>query len=568
MNAQPKPNPRGGTLPFTAGLLILFLPVAFWSAIQPHDRFTWWMEIFPVLLAVPILLATFRRFPLTRLAYLLIFWHATILFIGGHYTYARVPAFDWLKEIFHFKRNHFDRLGHFAQGFVPALLAREILLRNQIVRGRKWLAFIVVAICLAISVCYEFIEWWTALLTGSAATDFLGTQGDPWDTQEDMFMALIGAVTCLSLLTREHDRQIAALTAPESNGSTRRAISTALLALGFASASLWSMSAAEPAASTMASSNSAAVQQLGRELHDKGWIVYSAKTTRGDWDLFLMRPDGSDRRKITDTAEFSETGPRFSPDGATLLYYRQPKSDPVDNNTYGLFDLVIADSNGKRPQFLGRGYPWASWSPDGRQLACLSPKGIQIIDIASRQQVRQFARRGIVQQLVWAPDGSSFVGAANGLGMFWNIGRLNPDTGEIIAISETDRYNCTPDWTPDSKHIVYSRGIIPKQGGRAELWCATADGQSKRMIYAEAGRHIYGSCASPDGNFVLFTRSVEDLGKVDQSETTMAIIRWRDTPMIGDASLRERFPNANLGPRLDLGPGWEPHWTLKDSPSK
>jgi dipeptidyl aminopeptidase/acylaminoacyl peptidase len=140
---------------------------------------------------------------------------------------------------------------------------------------------------------------------------------------------------------------------------------------------------------------------------------------------------------------------------------------------------------------------------------------------------------------------------------------LDAESGELVAVSETDRYNCTPDWLPDSRHVVYARGIVPNIAGRAELWTAASDGQERRPLYVEASRHIYGACASPDGKYVLFTRSVADLGKVDHSETTMAIIRWSDTPILGDGDqgLRQRLPKAGIGPRLDLGPGWEPCWT-------
>lgn len=182
------------------------------SAIRPYDMATWWMEVFPIFLAVPVLLATYRRFPLTRLVYTLIFVHACILMLGGHYTYARVPLGFWLQDLFHFSRNHYDRIGHFAQGFIPAIIAREILLRRTPLRSGGWLFFLVCCVCLAVSACYEFVEWWAALIGGSGATEFLGTQGDVWDTQWDMFMALIGAVTAQLLLGRFHDRQMAAVT--------------------------------------------------------------------------------------------------------------------------------------------------------------------------------------------------------------------------------------------------------------------------------------------------------------------------------------------------------------------
>ena len=187
-------------------LLAAFLVV---SGISPRDRFTWLLEVAPIFVGVPVLIATFRRFPLTPLAYRLVFVHALILMVGGHYTYAEVPLGFWMKDAFGFARNHYDRIGHFAQGFVPAILAREILLRKTPLRSRGWIFFLVTCVCLAISACYEFIEWGTAVLTGSKADAFLGTQGDPWDTQWDMLWALIGAVTSQVLLARVHDRQIA-----------------------------------------------------------------------------------------------------------------------------------------------------------------------------------------------------------------------------------------------------------------------------------------------------------------------------------------------------------------------
>jgi putative membrane protein len=166
------------------------------------------MEVAPIFIAVPILAATYRRFPLTPLVYTLILVHACILMLGGHYTYARVPLGFWMEKLLHFSRNPYDRVGHLAQGFVPAIIAREILLRRTpLVRG-GWLFFIVCSICLAISACYEFVEWWAALLGGSSATDFLGTQGDVWDTQWDMLMALIGSVLGQVILSRLHDRQL------------------------------------------------------------------------------------------------------------------------------------------------------------------------------------------------------------------------------------------------------------------------------------------------------------------------------------------------------------------------
>jgi putative membrane protein len=178
-------------------------------AIDPAaDRLTWLLENVPVMLAVPILVATRRRFPLTPLAYRLIAIHALILMVGGYYTYAEVPAGDWVRDALGLARNPYDRLGHFAQGFVPAILAREILLRTTRLERGGMLTFLTVCVCLAISATYELIEWWSALIAGEGAAAFLGTQGDQWDTQWDMFLALVGAGTSLALLSRVHDRQL------------------------------------------------------------------------------------------------------------------------------------------------------------------------------------------------------------------------------------------------------------------------------------------------------------------------------------------------------------------------
>lgn len=181
------------------------------SGIDPRDRVTWWLEVAPVLIAVPILAATYRRYPLTHLLYVLIALHALVLIYGGAYTYAHVPLGFWLQELLGTMRNPYDKIGHFAQGFVPVLIAREILLRGSYVNGRAMLHFLCACIALAISACYELVEWWAGLAMGQGAHEFLGTQGDSWDTQSDMFFALIGAVLALLLLSRLHDRQLRAM---------------------------------------------------------------------------------------------------------------------------------------------------------------------------------------------------------------------------------------------------------------------------------------------------------------------------------------------------------------------
>ena len=189
-------------------LLTVLALIFIWSAIHPYDYFTWFLEVSPVIIALPILVFTYKKFPLTPLLYLLILLHAIILMVGGHYTYAEVPVFNWLRDTFDLSRNYYDRVGHFAQGFVPAMIAREILLRKNIVKKSGWLFFIVCCICLAISASYEFIEWWVAVASGEGADAFLGTQGDVWDTQWDMFIALIGAILAQILLSNRHDKQL------------------------------------------------------------------------------------------------------------------------------------------------------------------------------------------------------------------------------------------------------------------------------------------------------------------------------------------------------------------------
>lgn len=179
------------------------------SAIAPYDRATWWMEVAPVLIVAPVLFATHRRFPLTSLLQTLIAAHALVLIVGGAWTYARVPFGFWLQDVLSLERNPYDRIGHFMQGCVPAIAAREILLRLRVVRGRGWLLFLVSGVCLAISAVYELVEWRAAVMLGQGADAFLGTQGDPWDTQSDMAMALIGALAGQILLGGWHDRQLA-----------------------------------------------------------------------------------------------------------------------------------------------------------------------------------------------------------------------------------------------------------------------------------------------------------------------------------------------------------------------
>jgi putative membrane protein len=194
-----------------AALLILVAAALVASGVRPYDRLTWFLEVVPVLIAAPLLIATHRRFPLTPLAYWLIAIHCLILVLGGHYTYARVPLGFWMQDWFDFSRNHYDRIGHLMQGFGPAIITRELLVRTSPLAPGKWLFTLVLFSILGISASYEFVEWWAALASEEASAAFLGTQGDPWDTQWDMFLAGCGAVAAQLLLARVHDRQLAAL---------------------------------------------------------------------------------------------------------------------------------------------------------------------------------------------------------------------------------------------------------------------------------------------------------------------------------------------------------------------
>lgn len=205
------------SLALKGGALLLLLGLIY-TGLYTADRITWLMEVTPVVIIVPLLLASQRRYPLTPLLYTLIFWHAIILMVGGMYTYAKVPVGFEVQEMFNLSRNPYDKLGHFFQGLVPALAAREILIRGGYVNGGKMTAFLVCCIALAISATYELIEWWAALAMGQGADDFLGTQGDPWDTQSDMFCALLGALTTVLILGPWHQRQLARLNPATASG--------------------------------------------------------------------------------------------------------------------------------------------------------------------------------------------------------------------------------------------------------------------------------------------------------------------------------------------------------------
>jgi len=192
-------------------LILFFFAGLILSGIQPHDYFTWMLEVFPGIVGFIILTLTFNKFRFSDLTYFLILIHCYILFVGGHYTYAEVPLFDWIKELLHQSRNNYDKVGHFAQGFIPAMIVRELLIRKEIVQPGAWLSFLTICVCVTVSVCYEFLEWFVAVVSGQSAEAFLGTQGYVWDTQSDMLYAMIGAAFMVIFFTGFHDKQIAKL---------------------------------------------------------------------------------------------------------------------------------------------------------------------------------------------------------------------------------------------------------------------------------------------------------------------------------------------------------------------
>ena len=199
------------------GWILIFASVLIWSGIHPKDQPTWFLEVFPALIGLVVLALTYHSFRLTPLLYVLILGHSILLMVGGHYTYAEVPLFDWLTEVFDWSRNNYDKLGHLVQGFVPAMIAREIIIRKRIIQGSYWQGFFIVSFCLALSALYELVEWWVALFSEEAAEAFLGTQGYIWDTQSDMMYALIGSLLALVLLSRWHNSQLAQMK-PDEEG--------------------------------------------------------------------------------------------------------------------------------------------------------------------------------------------------------------------------------------------------------------------------------------------------------------------------------------------------------------
>ncbi len=316
------------------------------------------------------------------------------------------------------------------------------------------------------------------------------------------------------------------------------------------------------------------VRALAQEVRDRGWIVFSARSTQGDYDLFACRPDGSQRRALTATPEFSEILPRISPDGHRLLYRRLPKDEVPHNNHHGTQgELVVANADGSGVRVLGvaGALPWASESPDGRQIATLARDGISFVDVGDGKSLRRFPRQGFFQQLTWSPDGHWLCGVANSFDTSWSIACMSATGGPPSAVNRIDC--CTPDWFPDSQRIVFSWRPPgrPENGGQGwtQLWMANRDGTGRRLLYAEDGRHVYGGHVSPDGLYVLFTGNMQEDGDPANAGAPMGLMRIADAPIVGggSASLRAMHPGAGAGPVLVLPSGWEPCWTRVEWPA-
>ncbi|MGB2823813.1 MAG: hypothetical protein WBF17_22735 [Phycisphaerae bacterium] len=336
------------------------------------------------------------------------------------------------------------------------------------------------------------------------------------------------------------------------------------------------------------------VQTLGKEVAAKGWIVFAAhpaevekgriisrKGQRGQLDLYLARPDGSQLRNITNTADYDEYGGRFSPDGKRMLYRRLGKGGKMNHDQWGMFgQLIIAGPDGSDPVVQGEvgELPWASWGPDGRQVACLYKRQglIRIHDLATKKVVKEMPRQGIFQQMFWSPDGKRLAGTANIGGRNWNILSIDIATGKATVLSRA--MNCTPDWfQKDATRVIHSNRTpnmttrLDRQAnayGFTVLMQATADGRSRTLVYGRLWKHVYFGCTSTDDEYVIFSDDPADGLVVGE----MHLVRLSDTPIVAPEppfpELKERYPGAKEGPVLDLKlpngvplRGFEPHWT-------
>jgi WD40 repeat protein len=335
--------------------------------------------------------------------------------------------------------------------------------------------------------------------------------------------------------------------------------------------------AAESAKSESKPARDPVVQQLAKEVANLGWIAFAGKSDKGDYDLFLCRPDGSKLRNITRTPDVNEFCVRFSADGKKILYRRIPKSEHINHTLHGQFgELAIANSDGSNPVVQGGPgeFPWASWSPDGKQIACLYKREgkIRIFDLDTKKMVREMPRYGIFQQLYWSPDGKGLCGCANVAGADWNIIAIDPATEKVTLLSR--ELNCTPDYFRDSAHVIHSH----RQPGLADgygwtmIMQASADGTTRTLVYGEREKHVYWACTSPDDKYVIFSVFPQDNG----IDGEMAIVRLADTPMVVSSTVPYKelvalYPNAKKGPVLrltNIPAGFEPHWTSADLTEK
>lgn len=289
---------------------------------------------------------------------------------------------------------------------------------------------------------------------------------------------------------------------------------------------------------------------LAGEVRGLGWLIYSARSEAGDWDLFACRPDGSDVRNLTGTPKTSEFFPHLTRDGKRLLFRRMPVGEGIDGNRHGeQGEPVVANGDGSEPKALGPAgaLPWATWSPDGRQLLTLAPKGFSILEVETGKVVRSLPRGGFFQQPTWSPDGKSLVGVSNGFGTGWSVAVLDLESGKASAVAREDC--CTPDWSADGKSVIFSwRPPVEGLPGKwTQLWLSELGGKP-RLLYAEDGRHTYGGCLSPDGRYALFTGNAVEDGDPGKAGSPMRIMRVADAGQ----------PQPEM---VVLPAGWEPVWT-------
>ncbi|GMW03036.1 MAG: hypothetical protein AMXMBFR84_41720 [Candidatus Hydrogenedentota bacterium] len=313
------------------------------------------------------------------------------------------------------------------------------------------------------------------------------------------------------------------------------------------------------------------VATLAKEISGRGWIVYSARSENGTWDLFYSRPDGSHVRNLTNTPDFEEAAPRFSPDSTQLLFRRLLKGTKIDHDKWGFSGrLVVANPDASESKAVGEDgeFTWASWSPNGKEVVCLEKRGIRFVNLESGVTSKEMPRNGIYQQLFFSPDGQWLCGTGNVKSAAWNIVRMNAESGEVNPVHVFQ--SCTPDWFPDSKHMIYSsrpgNQSVNEGYGYTQLWMANSDGTGQQLVYGEEGVHIYGGEVSPDGAYVLFTKCPVDGGGSESDGAPMCIMRLADAPTIGGESieLRTQHPDAKNGPVIQIQRGWEPDWTYAE----